>query len=236
MNDRTHDDRTGMLDALRPTTLIDSGHPAIRRFAATHAGAPTQREVARQLYLAVRDGIRYDPYDIDQTDGGFAASRCLESGKGFCVTKAALLAAAARAVGIPARVGYADVRNHLSSAKLRALMQTDLFVYHGYTELHLDGRWVKATPAFNRSLCEKAGIEALEFDGTADSVFHAFDPGGRRHMEYVRERGVYLDVPQDEIMAAWRAFYPPATGWGIAQSGAPTAATPSSSFEDELGR
>ena len=28
-------------------------------------------------------------------------------------------------------------------------MGTDLFVYHGYAELFLDGKWVKATPAFN---------------------------------------------------------------------------------------
>lgn len=221
--------------ALQPTRYIDSDHPAIRRFALTHAGSATGREAAKKLYLAVRDDIRYDPYDIDQTPGGFAASRCLESGIGFCVTKAALLAAAARAVGIPARVGYADVRNHLSSPKLLALMQTDLFIYHGYTELHLEGRWVKATPAFNRTLCEKAGIEPLEFDGTADSVFHAFDPSGRQHMEYVKDRGAHLDVPRDEIMAAWRAFYPPATGWGIPQARR-SSATPVSSFEDDVRR
>src|SRR5574341_322846 len=65
--------------------------------------------------------------------------------------------AVARVVGIPARVGYADVRNHLSTPKLRELVGGDLFVWHGYAELHLEGRWVKATPAFNLTLCERFG-------------------------------------------------------------------------------
>ena len=87
-------------------------------------------------------------------------------------------------------------------------MGTDLFVYHGYTELELDGQWVKATPAFNLSLCKRFRVKPLEFDGRADSIFHPFDEDDRRHMEYVRWRGEYADVPADDIKRVFRETYP----------------------------
>ena len=65
-------------------------------------------------------------------------------------------------------------------------MGTDLFVYHGYTDLCLDGKWVKATPAFNLALCTRFRVKPLEFDGRDDSIFHPFDEDDRRHMEYLR--------------------------------------------------
>lgn len=199
---------------------IDSDHPSIVEFARRYTASLTgDRAKAVSLYLAVRDGIFYDPYNIDHTTRGFSASSCLTSGRGFCITKAALLAAVARASGIRACVGYADVRNHLTSPRLAAMMKTDLFIFHGYTQLWIADRWVKATPAFNLSLCEKAGIAPLAFDGVNDSILHPFDNSGQRHMEYVRERGSYVDVPRDEILAAWRDVYPRETGWGVPVEG-----------------
>ena len=175
---------------LAPTSFLDSENPAVAAFAAEAAGADgSARERAVRLYYVVRDQIRYDPYDITCTAEGFRAGRCLDIGKGFCITKAALLAAGARALAIPSRLGYGDVRNHLATAKLIELMGSDLFVFHGYTELFLDGAWVKATPAFNLSLCTRFGVRPLEFDGREDSLFHPFDTCGRKHMEYVADRG-----------------------------------------------
>ena len=196
-------------EALTPGEYIDADHPAVRAFAQAHDGddaTPRARAVA--LYYAVRDSLRYDPYRIDMDPEGMRASAVLASGRGFCVTKAVVYAAVLRAAGIGARIGFADVRNHLSSPRLREAMGTDLFRYHGYTEVFLDGRWVKATPAFNRELCEKAGTRPLEFDGREDSVFHAFDSSGRQHMEYVAEHGPRWDLPYEEVMAAYRAAYP----------------------------
>ncbi len=201
-----------------PTALIDSDHPAVAGFAARHArGAdPTARAVS--LYLAVRDGFRYDPYRVDLSPDGMRASSVVGQGHGWCVTKAALLAAACRAAGIPARVGYADVRNHLSTERMRRTMGTDLFVWHGYTEVWLDadgggrsGRWVKATPAFNIELCERFGLLPLDWDGRADSLYHPFDRAGQRHMEYVHEHGAFDDVPLTAIVDGFRVAYP---GWG----------------------
>jgi transglutaminase-like putative cysteine protease len=197
-----------MSDALKPTPTVDSDHPSVVAFAEASAeGARTETERAVRLYYAVRDGIRYDPYTLLMTVPGLRASTTLEAGRGWCVPKAALLAACCRAQGIPARLGYADVRNHLSTERLRQFMNTDVFYWHGYTAIQLDGKWVKATPAFNVELCEKFRIRPLEFDGTEDSIYHPFDLDGRQHMEYLRFRGEYDDVPLDEMMATFVKHY-----------------------------
>ena len=197
---------------LAPTALIDSNHPAVIAFARQHAVGADDRERAVALTLAVRDGFRYDPYRIDLSPQGMRASSVIAQGYGWCVPKAALLAAAARAAGIPARVGYADVRNHLSTERLRRTLQTDVFVWHGYTDLWIDGRWRKATPAFNIELCERFGLLPLDFDGRADSIYHPFDKAGNRHMEYVNQHGAFDDMPLDRIVAAFAATYPALQG------------------------
>jgi transglutaminase-like putative cysteine protease len=191
------------------TEFIDSGDADVRAFAQrTTAGATDDLARAVNLYYAVRDEILYDPYYAGEARSYFRASDCLRAKRGFCIPKAALLAAAARSVGIPARVGYGDVRNHLSTKKLLELTGGNLFIWHGYTEFYLEGRWVKATPAFNLSLCKRFGVRPLEFDGRNDSLFHEFDQGGRRHMEYVKQRGHYADVPYDTIIADFKELYP----------------------------
>ncbi len=200
--------------ALRPTPIIDSDHPAVRAFAESRAGLDgSARERAIRLYYAVRDEIRYDPYGAASEVETLRASATLGSGRGWCVSKSVLLAAGCRALGIPARVGFADVRNHLSTARMREHMQTDVFYWHGYTSILLgdESCWVKATPAFNIGLCEKFGFLPLEFDGENDSLYHPFDREGRKHMEYVHEHGEFDDVPLDAMLATFAAEYPAVT-------------------------
>jgi transglutaminase-like putative cysteine protease len=213
---------------LTSTALIDGDHPLVQGFSRKHASGADDRERAVSLYYAVRDGFRYDPYRIDLSAAGMRASHVLEIGVGWCVTKAALLAAAARAAGIAARVGYADVRNHLSTERMRQTMKTDLFVWHGYTELWLDGAWVKATPAFNIELCDRFGLLPLEFDGRSDSLYHPYDKAGHRHMEYVHEHGSFDDMPLARIVEDFDRVYP---GMVAANS-----ALKSASFEADVGR
>jgi len=197
-----------MNEFLAPGNFIDSSDSGVVEFSKKNSAGKTDRERAVALYYAVRDAIRYNPF-LDFSDPEvFRASAVLKAGQGFCIGKAALLAASARAAGIPARVGFADVKNHLTTPKLAETMGTDLFVYHGYAELHLEGKWVKATPAFNLALCQRFRVKPLEFDGRADSIFHAFDEDERRHMEYLRERGSYADVPAAQIQQAFRETYP----------------------------
>lgn len=194
--------------ALQPTALIDVDHEGVVEFARAAVGDATDdKERARRLYLAVRDGFRYDPYRIDLSEKGLRASSVLEAGQGWCVTKSTLLAAACRAVGIPARLGLADVKNHLSTERLRESMGTDIFYCHGYTAIYLEGEWRKATPAFNASLCEKLGIHTLEFDGSADSIYHPLDKSGRQHMEYLAMRGEFDDVPRQLLLDVFAEHY-----------------------------
>jgi transglutaminase-like putative cysteine protease len=199
-------------EALAATFFIDRDAGPVVAFAVSAAGEGSQREQAVRLYRAVRDGFFYDPYSIELTPDFFRASACLASGRGFCITKAVLLAAAARAIGIPAKLGFADVRNHLSTPRLLALMGTDIFHWHGYASLFLEGRWVKATPAFNIQLCNRFGIRPLEFDGLTDSILHPFDAAGRQHMEYVHDRGLFDDLPYEAIAELFALTYPNIVG------------------------
>ena len=194
---------------LRPGRYVDSDAPQVADFARDAAAdASGEVERALRLFRAVRDGIRYDPYIDFAAPANYRASGVLAARHGFCVGKAALLAAACRAIGIPARVGYADVRNHMTTQRLSDLMGSDVFYYHGYAEVWLAGRWVKATPAFNRELTERFGLKPLDWDGATDSIYHPFDLAGRRHMEYLAYRGVFADIPFDEIRGAFRHYYP----------------------------
>jgi transglutaminase-like putative cysteine protease len=194
---------------LCPTELIDSDHPAVIDFAWATVGEEREAiPMALKLFYAVRDSIRYSPYTVVLTREAFKASATLARGDGFCITKGILLAAVGRIVGLPTRLGYADVRNHLATERLLEVLGTDLFTYHGFTEFHLEGKWVKSTPAFNLSLCEKFNVLPLEFDGRNDSIFHPFDKAGRKHMEYVNDRGQYADVPFDDIKANFLEVYP----------------------------
>ena len=195
-------------DYLHPGRFIDSDAPAIQAFAQRALGnARTIKEKALALYAAVRDQVQYDPYIDFFSPAEYRASDVLRAGKGFCVGKSALLTAAARAAGIPARPGYADVRNHLTSKRLKEQVG-DTFYWHSYTELLIDGQWVKCTPAFDKALCERAKVVPLDFDGVNDSLFQPFDQTGRRHMEYLADRGAFADVPFETIVDDFRKFYP----------------------------
>ena len=193
---------------LMPTKIIDSDHPLVKEYALHAAkGATSDVDAAVKLYLAVRDNIRYDPYSPFHLPEHYRASRVLQRGKHFCIPKASLLCALARALSIPGRLGFASVRNHLATRQLLEFLGSDLFVYHAFTELYLDGKWVKATPAFNLELCERHQVPALDFNGREDSLFQPYNEESRRFMEYVEFIGTYADVPVEEILSAWKRTY-----------------------------
>ncbi len=193
---------------LEPTSLIDSDHPAVKDLAKRIAGgAKDSVELAVKLYLAVRDGIRYDPYSPFYLPEHYRASYVIGRGRSFCIPKASLLCALGRACGIPSRVGFATVRNHLATKQLLEYLGSDLFVYHGFVEFHLEGKWVKCTPAFNRELCERHGVLPLDFDGRTDSLFQEYNSENRRYMEYVELLGTFADIPVPEILDAWKKVY-----------------------------
>jgi transglutaminase-like putative cysteine protease len=194
---------------LRPTEFLETAHPAILAFVQrVAADAPDATERARRLFAAVRDEIRYNAYALPTDPADYRASAVLEARTGYCVPKSVLLSTVARAAGIPARLGFADVRNHLQTERLREQMGTDLFLYHGYSTLYLEGRWLKASSAFNADLCARFGVEPLDFDGTGDALLHPFSGDGSTYMEYVRDHGDFDDLPFERLMDAYGTAYP----------------------------
>lgn len=200
---------TDSQDFLVPGEFVDSSAPEVIDFTRRARGdIEDPVAVAVRLFDAVRDDIWYDPYSVSADPGSHRASTVASAGRAYCVPKAVLLAAAARAAGIPSRLGFADVRNHLQTSGLRERMNgSELFVFHGYAELALRGRWVKATPAFNTELCRRFGVRPMGLDGDHDALLHEYSADGARHMEYVRDRGSYADLPFDEIMRTFREHY-----------------------------
>jgi transglutaminase-like putative cysteine protease len=200
----------GNLDLyLKPTFVIDSNSKVVRKkVTSLTERCGSQKEKARELFYFVRDRIRYNPYLALCSFEDYRASKTLQRGEGFCIQKAVVLAAVARAVGIPARLGFADIRNHLAPKELTELMRTNVFYYHGYSELWLDNKWVKATPAFNVEMCDKLDIKPVEFDGSRDAVFPERNRKGELHIEYMKYHGTFADLPFKEIRRVFIDRYP----------------------------
>ncbi len=198
-----------LMQYLKPARFIDSDHPQVIAYAKQHAGDTSDKRVAvLRLYVTIRDGIIYDPY-VDLADpANYRASGVLAAGRAFCIGKSCLLGACARVIGVPSRPGFADVRNHLTSKRFYEKIKTDKFSWHSYIELYLHDRWVKATPAFDKALCDRLGLKTLEFDGKTDSLLQPFDRSGRQHMEYLNDRGTFADVPFEAIQADFLRDYP----------------------------
>lgn len=181
------------------------------RAAAEAACRGVDDDIARsvKLFYWVRDGWRYDPFAIRINSQSHVASHVLASDRGYCISKAILLCAAARAVGIPSAIGLADVTNHLTSEKLKRWMGGNtLFVNHGYSLLHVGGQWLKVVPAFNLEMCERFGVTPTEFNGSSDAIFQEFDRRQRRHMEYVADHGVWSEFPYERFARDMHEAYP----------------------------
>jgi len=213
---------------LAPTAFLDFDHRLVRDFVARVVGsetAPVRQAV--NLFYAVRDEIRYDPFAIRMQGDAFKASTVLHDRRAFCIPKAVLLAAAARAVGIPTAIGLSDVVNHFTSDKLkRAMGGKEVFLHHGYAALHLAGKWVKAAPAFNLELCTRFGVLPTEFDGTSDAVLQEYDAQRNLRMKYLRDHGFWSDLPFNRVKDDFEGYYPRAFNQGSGEGDAQFAAAP----------
>ncbi|WP_027252418.1 transglutaminase-like domain-containing protein [Photobacterium halotolerans] len=196
-----------MEDQLSATHYFDFHHPAIQSFSRQVTGN-TAAEKAISIYYLVRDEIVYNPYTLQDGLPSLKASYCLEKNQAYCIPKAALMVALCRQHGIPARLGLADVINHLSTPALVEWLGTDYFALHGYAEIWLNQGWVKVTPVFDRALCEKFNVEPLEFDGKHDAILHSATKDGSQHMEYVKYHGCFDDMPIEFIRKIASEAYP----------------------------
>jgi len=206
---------------LAPTYFLDIDSRIVAEFAREAVGGevdPVKKAI--KLFYAVRDGFRYDPFAIWLAPEAFKAGTVVEQGYGFCITKAVLLAAAARAEGIPAAIGLSDVVNHFTSPKLKETMgNRDVFLHHGYALLYLDSGWVKAAPAFNIELCTRFGVPPTEFDGRSDAILQKYDAQNNLRMEYLRDHGIWSDLPFNRVKEDMEGYYPPGFNYGPAGNG-----------------
>jgi len=192
------------LVSIKSTPIIDSDSKSVREKAQELArGLEGDIEKSKTLFYFVRDKIKYNVYVPKYPAETFRASETLSRGHGYCVQKAVLLVALARAVGIPARLHFATIRNNLVPPKLYEIMKTNIFPWHGFTELYLQEKWVKATPTFDLKMCQKHGIIPVEFDGQNDARFNRYNQEGKLHIEYLMDRGLFDEVPFEEI---WQAL------------------------------
>lgn len=194
---------------LQPTEFLDFNKKSVKSkaFEITE-GLKTEKEKAIALFYWVRDEITYNMSAFYMIKSNFKASVTLRRGYGFCVSKAVLLSSFARAVGIPAQVHLADIRNNKVPQETIDLLGTNIFYFHGYSEIYLDKKWIKATPVFDKVTASRAGfLPLVEFDGINNGILSQYDPEGNLFVEYVKDRGVYVELPYDEMDRIIRKQY-----------------------------
>lgn len=194
---------------LKSSEYIDSEHPAIIALKDELVSENnSEQEKIVKLYLHVRDNWRYNPYKLDLRESEMKASAVLNRNEAYCIEKAVLYAALLRSAGIPSKVGFANVKNHIATEKLEAVLKTNVLVFHGYTVVHYNNQWKVATPAFNNSLCEMLNVNVLDFDGTKDSMLQQFSKSGDVYMEYIHDYGYFNDIPRELMLHELKKHYP----------------------------
>jgi len=202
-------------ELIKPTYFFDYESIKFQQYFEKHYN-PEKSNFLNLIgfYYIVRDTILYNPYNFKVNRHDYKASNIIDFKKTYCIPKAILFTTIARKLGFPAKIGFADVKNHLSSKRLIEFLQSEIFAFHGYSEIYVYkedptmGKWIKATPAFDKYLCEKFNVHPLDFDGENDSIFHPFDKEGRKFMEYVHERGSFSDFPFEYLIKGLQESYP----------------------------
>jgi transglutaminase-like putative cysteine protease len=171
--------------------------------------ALTKKDFAIKAYLYVRDTWQYDPNRISLINDDWKASKLIAQKRGHCIDKVIILIAILRAAAIPARLGLAKVKNHIAIDHIVDKFGSDILVPHGYIEIYLGNKWIKATPAFNKELCRLLHVHVLEFDGEQDSIFQEFDQTGNHvFMEYLDDYGTFTEVPLPFMFQLMIDHYP----------------------------
>lgn len=183
-------------------------HPSerVRAFVdKARRGIPgDDRSTAVALYYAVRDGIFYEIFG-SYLGPRLSASLVIGEGRGFCLHKAIVYAAACRAAGLSCRLLAARVRNHVSSPSIQLLVGGDIFL-HWYNEVKISGEWLKAAPIFNRLTCNLYGIEPLEFDGRDSAVEQPYH--GDQTMRFLSPPIVFDDPRAEDLLHLVEQHHP----------------------------
>ena len=197
------------MDYLKSSYFFDFEHESIRELIREFQdNSISDQEKAIGIYMKVRDGWRYDPYHISLVKDTFRASEIAQKSKGNCVEKSILLIACLRGLKIPARLHLGKVKNHIAVDRLTEKFGSNELTPHGMVNVRLNGKWLKISPAFNRSLCEKFKVEPLDFDGEKSSFLQQFNSEGTLFMEYLDDYGHFEDVPLKFMIKNITAHYP----------------------------
>ncbi len=189
------------------TEFFDYHSDNIQALIADLRDADTQTQIT-ELYLKVRDGWRYNPYDIGINKEHYIASHLVEKKEGHCIDKAIIYIAGLRALGIPARLHLAKVSNHIATEQLEKMIGSNELAPHGFVDVYYNGKWAKCSPAFNKELCERYNVDSLTFDGTTDSIIQEYNRENKKFMSYLDDYGYFNDVPLDRIREILHSNYP----------------------------
>ena len=168
----------------------------------------SEKEKAIGMYTKVRDHWKYDPYSISLSKEKYKSSHIAKKTTGNCVEKSIVLIASLRALHIPARLHLGKVKNHIAVERLTEKFGSNELTPHGMVNVFLGNRWLKMSPAFNKSLCKKLNVNPLEFDGENNSFLQQFNRNGTRFMEYTDDYGHFDDVPVDFMIKNIKEHYP----------------------------
>jgi len=194
---------------LEPTYFFDFKAEPIQRILTDLKGELiSDKEKSVALYSLVRDHWKYDPYSINLSKEKFRSSYIAKKTTGNCVEKSILLISLLRAVGVPARLHLGKVKNHIAAERLIEKFGSNELTPHGMVQARLNGKWLKMSPAFNKSLCVKFNVEPLEFDGENDSFLQQFNRKGTKFMEYKDDYGPFEDVPLEFMKRNIKEHYP----------------------------
>ena len=163
-------------------------------------------EKAREIFYFVRDRIRY-LFHADSNEDQYLASNILKKKGGFCTQKSILFCALARACDIPAGIYFYDIVDYTLPQHIIDLLQTRTLYRHGIVALYLNGKWLKYDATLDSNLVARNNLIAVEFFPDRDCLMHEKTDSGARHIEYVKNYGLFADVSFDEIKLWFKEYY-----------------------------
>ncbi len=164
-------------------------------------------EKARQIFYFIRDKIRYI-FRADSNEDQYLASNILKKEGGFCTQKAILFCALARACNIPAGIYFYDIVDYTLPQNFIDLLQTRTLYRHGIVALYLDGKWLKYDATLDSNLINRNNLIPVEFSPDRDCLMHEKTKTGERHIEYIKDYGLYSDLNFEEIKSWFKKYYP----------------------------
>ena len=197
------------MGSLAVTDIFDHSSQIVKSYTKNIIkGISDPSERAVTLYYSIRDGLQYYPYEIHLFDSETKASKIIKRGRGHCIDKAIVYVSCLRLIGIPAKIGFSKVVNHIGTERIERILKTNVLTPHGYVEMYLNNKWVKATPAFNEILCRFLNVNPLDFNAEEDSLFQEFDQEGNKFMQYLEDYGSFDEFPRELIIELLEEHYP----------------------------